>query len=1359
MEPSWRKALAICVALALLNVGAGAGTLTIEVGPPGGSRVQDAPGCGAGGGAPACATLRYAVEVRAPAVAASAAGVGAQPRVVVAPGTYYEHNITAACSVAIEGSPGGGSVVVDASGNGRVLQADCQRAGEEWDISLARLHLRSGATYANGGGGCAFLNGCRHVHFSEVELVNGTAGSLIGAPMAPGFQILHGGALVVNVGWAASSSTRPSLLMENCVLANSTADRAGCLLIDASGNGSVTVVGTRVVGGYSDTHSGGVSAVCMDNANMRWVNSTVSECQTGLEGGGASMTAGGHATLEVSGSTFSDNSAFWPPSPGDLLSSDGGGMKLQTFEWGSVSIVDTAFIDNNAAAFCFPPPCVPDAGTGGGIDVWMSDQSTVSMVGGLFRGNSATGIGGGGLYAEVDLAASLELVGGTFTQNAAPDGGGGAVYISGGLEASGSLSWRGGEVVGNTAAQGGGGVLFDLHGGIAVTWSGGTVRDNTGGGQPGGGVSLYVVDNATVDISSMLVADNVAESSGGGGGISILCRSAATGGRCVTLSNVTMEGNRASGSGSAGGGALVVATRGNEVLPLDIERDWCPLALQQRHNPPPSMPPVPRMFAYSAHIAFNGVVLRNNSAPSGGGVALSGGNTTFTDCSVEGNTLVGDAHTTSAGLRASGAGTEVNLVRSRVADNDVDVSAQASVSLVGGTRIVGEYSSGALAAAEGSPIAVTGGAATREHDAVRLSCREGSTMSASLSRSISLQPPLAWLEADSSALCGALSHSLRVSCAPCPRGLYSMDVAEVEGAGGNLSVLSAVACLPCPLGGVCSGGAAVGALPGFWGQRVVATRTVVQFARCPLGYCCGAGTEGVGSGGPQYSCDAYDACFGNRAGPLCGACAPGYSAAVDSRACRPSGACGGADAVEFGALVAGMSTAFALYLLFVGGRKAAAHRREEAWEDDPYSVEGVRAYLAVEGDSDGDSGEAWRRWLPPPGLVSCTLYYGQMVRAAAPLAFPAAMTFALGITDMTVLRGNGGGASGLCPLPGLTTFHVLLLGFAVPVCVSVPLAGVHCCVCARRGHRSRRSARRASSQLSLEAPLVRETSQVELAPPRRGGGSERPPLGRRRSNSDAASEAFDDGGRNKAADDGASMAAAWTQLFSIASSRVLRTCFRLLRCVTLPDGSEVLFFVGSIACAAPWRPFVGAGVAAALTLPACLLLASTCKRASTPRWMALALRSLQAPYRSGLQWWWALALAHRVSLVAVQTFSGDDEPSVAAALVTLINVASLAAHASCRPFRAGATNAAQTVLLALLVQVGADSGEGADLRTASPAGSLSTVSQSLYGEWASVRDAAAAVAVALPLACTGAWVAAASARWAAFRVRSCCRRA
>ena len=117
---------------------------------------------------------------------------------------------------------------------------------------------------------------------------------------------------------------------------------------------------------------------------------------------------------------------------------------------------------------------------------------------------------------------------------------------------------------------------------------------------------------------------------------------------------------------------------------------------------------------------------------------------------------------------------------------------------------------------------------------------------------------------------------------------------------------------------------------GFWGGGY----PDVSFSLVPTGYgCTGSGSNGSGnasvtavsgsSGGSSsdsrnpYPCTAIDSCGGQRTGPLCGNCGPGFVEGVGSTGCVALTACGTDQAVVWPLAAVAVFVAAAVQLTFV----------------------------------------------------------------------------------------------------------------------------------------------------------------------------------------------------------------------------------------------------------------------------------------------------------------------------------------------------------------------------------------------------------------------------------------------------------
>lgn len=149
--------------------------------------------------------------------------------------------------------------------------------------------------------------------------------------------------------------------------------------------------------------------------------------------------------------------------------------------------------------------------------------------------------------------------------------------------------------------------------------------------------------------------------------------------------------------------------------------------------------------------------------------------------------------------------------------------------------------------------------------------------------------------------CTYLISTLQFGCVACPVGTYVLTPGYSNGSAGTAVNPD---CLSCPFGGVCSANGAIASQPGYWGGRTPSG--YINFTLCPPAYCC---TD-------DKSCVDIHSCHGNRTGPLCGDCLPGYSEGLLSTTCVPTSQCA-SDVVSFWPLaVLGIFADAFLQLLF-----------------------------------------------------------------------------------------------------------------------------------------------------------------------------------------------------------------------------------------------------------------------------------------------------------------------------------------------------------------------------------------------------------------------------------------------------------
>ena len=305
-------------------------------------------------------------------------------------------------------------------------------------------------------------------------------------------------------------------------------------IIRGDGEGSVITIAGRIeVGVEGFTITGGVAdaggGVLVTRSEVNLLDNWILDNVAVTRGGGVALE---QASGLVSGNVVSGNS-----------SDTAGGLSA----WGgSVESEDNTFDDN--AATTIDETLWSEGGGGGGVVVYGDHPVRDNM----FRGNTsaynggglyllystgdaadnvfienAAGEDGGGLYAN---QATAEVSGNTFRSNAATDDAGGMrVY-------RGRLTVTDNEFYGNVAGDDGGGLKLS-H--ATHTIQRNTFEDNVAG-DAGGGLEL---DNDTSDASDLIFVGNRAARGGG------LHSWRAEG--AVTLSDLTFEGNEASGCGGA----------------------------------------------------------------------------------------------------------------------------------------------------------------------------------------------------------------------------------------------------------------------------------------------------------------------------------------------------------------------------------------------------------------------------------------------------------------------------------------------------------------------------------------------------------------------------------------------------------------------------------------------------------------------------------------------------------------------------------------------------------------------------------------------------------------------------------------
>ena len=341
--------------------------------------------------------------------------------------------------------------------------------------------------------------------------------------------------------------------------------------------------------------------------------------------GGAILNAG---TLELSGMELSDNVATVGgaiANTGTLtvenvvvsgnIATNGGGI----YNDGTLTVTDSVFTANSAD-------------TGGGID----NDGTLTLTNVELNGNAAD-VGGG-----IDNGGTLTIEGSRINRNITTSGGGGistsggtvtvndstitnniAVGAGGGIQAisSGTLTLLTAVINGNLAVGSGGGI-FNTSGALNVGDS--TVMDNWSGGDGGGirnGDGPASFSNSTFDGNTATRGGGIFNQAG-----------------VLTINGSTISNNTSTG---AGGGAGIFSASGLTGNDVTLSGNVASIG-----------PGAGILIAGGTAFLTNGTIVLNTANDGGGLAAVSGGNVTF------GNTLVyGNTGGASPDCMSSGGGT------------------------------------------------------------------------------------------------------------------------------------------------------------------------------------------------------------------------------------------------------------------------------------------------------------------------------------------------------------------------------------------------------------------------------------------------------------------------------------------------------------------------------------------------------------------------------------------------------------------------------------------------------------------------------------------------------------------------------
>jgi len=243
------------------------------------------------------------------------------------------------------------------------------------------------------------------------------------------------------------------LSISNSTLSSNNASEGGCIYHQSSEKLSIS---NSILSGNSASNGG-----CIVNLGpLEIVNSTMSD-NSATQNGGCIVSAG-YATLTISGSILSSNSAV-----------NGAGI----ISAGPVTITNSTLLDNTADY-------------GGGIDT----RGTSSISNSIISGNSASSAGGG-----IANMGTLTITNSTILDNNAQEGGGLNIF-------SGKVSMDKNIISGNTAQTGAG-----IRNGGILTITNSTLSSNDAATGTGGGIW----NAGTITITYSTLAGNSAYSAAG----------------------------------------------------------------------------------------------------------------------------------------------------------------------------------------------------------------------------------------------------------------------------------------------------------------------------------------------------------------------------------------------------------------------------------------------------------------------------------------------------------------------------------------------------------------------------------------------------------------------------------------------------------------------------------------------------------------------------------------------------------------------------------------------------------------------------------------------------------------------------
>ncbi|XP_078370503.1 uncharacterized protein LOC144654283 isoform X1 [Oculina patagonica] len=299
------------------------------------------------------------------------------------------------------------------------------------------------------------------------------------------------------------------------------------------------------------------------------------------------------------------------------------------------------------------------------------------------------------------------------------------------------------------------------------------------------------------------------------------------------------------------------------------------------------------LWNYDSDVIFEDVLFEVNAGLIAGAVYISNGNVTFNRCTFRNNFATersGHVYSAYGTGRVVFKDCSFSTSVENMSVNDTNFDKSTFLYSESGGPILFQNTSMVSDKAERTRYAVidisSGGYVTMDNRTT-IECRQGSQLL------FENYTHFAYSEKNCSS-CRINVTVLKYSCRLCPPGLYSLQ----KGVSQGFNVRGSFNCSPCPYGANCIENN-IASKANFWGYPI---SNNLSFFACPEHYC----------QSPASNSKEYNSCHGNRAGFLCGKCAPGYSETMFSTECHKSTECNNH---MLWIITIMLTSAFTLYLL------------------------------------------------------------------------------------------------------------------------------------------------------------------------------------------------------------------------------------------------------------------------------------------------------------------------------------------------------------------------------------------------------------------------------------------------------------